>query len=529
MPPEAEDDSGRRIRLGRCCPEIPGCCDLSRESEVRRVVADPFGGFGPSNFLAGTPNFTFDAYRDWIKERFPPRKFTQLDDKMGEPVKYALGAFIQALSDRPPLERILQELGTSAHVYVGTGLGDLPTISDESLKNYHGQRDWNRFWSEPERNEALRAYRADPDAYRARHSDVPADPETLSASERTRAEDLWWGYWVKHSEVLARFLERLIDIEQIDVEGPVEAGKGRAIKQKRAQLVALQKEFGAPAPPWTQISANLLWNIPNTSASQISMLGKITGMTFAPVAACSSFGYTLKLALNAIRMGEAKAVVIGAADPAPHALSVGAFYDARVLSHDGRVSKPLTGLRGTHIAGGAIVWIVGDYDYFTSRGLEPLGLEPAGIGITADADHIITPSKDGPLTAIREALAASNLRPEDVVAWDLHATATPGDYLEVENLRELLPPSVLITARKGIFGHGMSVGGGWELMAQYMSSEDGVIAPTTLKMEELNPQIRALHDRFVFDEPVKLPPGPVGKLSMGVGGVNACVISKPWK
>ena len=489
----------------------------------------PFDGFGPSNFLAGCPDFDFEDYRDWIKERFPPRKFTQLESKMGLPAKYAIGAFIQAVTDRPKLEGILRELGTQAHVYVATGLGDLPTIHDQSLQHYHGKRDWNRFWTDPERNQAFKRYLSDPAGYRDEHSDVPADPASVEPGERTVAEDAWWSYWTAKSDTLAEYLERMVEIERANVEGPVEAGKGRAIKQKQAAIQAVRKEYGAPPPPWTRVSANLLWNIPNTPASQISMLGKIVGMTYAPVAACSSFGYTMKLAMNAVQLGQAKAVVIGATDPKPHPLSVGAFYDAKVLAHDGRVSKPLTGLRGTHIAGGAIVWIVGDYEYFTSRGFEPLGLEPVGVGITSDADHIITPSKEGPLMAIREALAAAALQPEDIVAWDLHATATPGDYLEVENLRELLPGSVYITARKGIFGHGMSVGGGWELMAQYMGYEDGIIPPTPLKTDELNPQIRQLHERFVYDEAVPLPRGPVGKLSMGVGGVNACVLSRPWR
>ena len=513
---------------GVVAPKTADVAAFRQNLKSRDSWLQSFDGFGPSNFLAGTPAFDFEAYRDWIKERFPPRKFTQLDEKMGMPVKYAIGSFIQAVSERPALEGILRELGTAAHVYVATGLGDLPTVSDQTLRYYHGQRDWDRFWADAERNQAFRTYLDDTAAYRAQNADVPPDPATVSVSERTQAEDAWWSYWARRSDTLARYLEQIVEIERADVEGPVEAGKGRAIKQKRAQLAVIQKEFGAPPPPWTQVSANLLWNIPNTAASQISMLGKIVGMTFAPVAACSSFGYTLKLAMNAIRSGEAKAVVIGATDPHPHPLSVGAFYDARVLAHDGRVSKPLTGLRGTHIAGGAIVWVVGDYDYFKSRGLTPLGLEPAGVGITADADHIITPSKEGPAVAIRQALDRAGLKAQDIVAWDLHATATPGDYLEVENLRELLPPSVLITARKGIFGHGQSVGGGWELMAQYMGYEEGIIPLTSLKPEELNPQIRQLHDRFVFDEVQPLPPGPVGKLSMGVGGVNACVISKPW-
>lgn len=484
-----------------------------------------FDGFGPSNFLAGIPEFDFASYKDWVAERFPPRRFTQLDTKMGEPVKYAIGSFVQSLQQNPGVEQVLQELGSKTHVYIGTGLGDLGTIYDQSLRAYHGRRSWDRFWTHPERNSAFATYLADKTALSA---DAPADPESIDVAERTQAEDEWWAYWAQRSDGLQKYLAELRSIEGIDVEGPVAAGKGRAIKQKQARLATLRKEWGAPEPPWSAISPNLLWNIANIAAAQICMLGQITGMSFAPVAACSSFGFALRLAMHAIRSGDAKAVVIGATDPSPHPLSVGAFYEARVLSHDGGVSKPLSGLRGTHIAGGAAVWVVGDYDYFTSKGFTPLGMEPLSVGVTEDADHIITPSKEGPAAAIHAALQEAKVRPEDVVSWDVHATATPGDALEVENLREVLPSSVLVTARKGTFGHGMSVGGGWELTAQYMAAEEGKIAATPLPRTELNPEIAKIHHNFVFDKAVPKPVGPVGKLSMGVGGVNACVISKPY-
>nr|WP_286202628.1 beta-ketoacyl synthase N-terminal-like domain-containing protein [Comamonas sp. JC664] len=284
----------------------------------------------------------------------------------------------------------------------------------------------------------------------------------------------------------------------------------------------------APEPPWNAVSSNVLWNIHNTPASQISMMGRITGMTFAPVAACSSFGYGLRLAINAIQLGQAKAVVMGMTDPPPMPLTVGGFYNARVISADAAVSKPLTALRGTHIAGGSVVWVLGDLEHFTAKGFQPLGMEPIAVGVTADADHIITPSKEGPTLAIREALAASGCAPEDVGSWDLHATATPGDFLEVQNLRDVLPEQVLITARKGTFGHGMSAGGGWELTAQYLGYGKGQVFPTPLKEAELNKQISRVHGRFVFDEAVATPAGCAGKLSMGVGGINACVISRPY-
>jgi len=35
----------------------------------------PFHGFGPDNFLVGTPDFRLEDYQAWIAERFPPRRF----------------------------------------------------------------------------------------------------------------------------------------------------------------------------------------------------------------------------------------------------------------------------------------------------------------------------------------------------------------------------------------------------------------------------------------------------------------------
>jgi len=44
----------------------------------------------------------------------------------------------------------------------------------------------------------------------------------------------------------------------------------------------------------------------------------------------------------------------------------------------------------------------------------------------------------------------------------------------------------------------------------------------------VHPAIDELHQELVFDKPLPFPKAPVGKLSMGVGGINACVISRPW-
>ena len=57
----------------------------------------PFEGFGPNNFLVGRPRFSFEAYRPWIEERFPPNRYPQLRDKMDLAALYAGAAsFVQA-------------------------------------------------------------------------------------------------------------------------------------------------------------------------------------------------------------------------------------------------------------------------------------------------------------------------------------------------------------------------------------------------------------------------------------------------
>lgn len=521
---------------GVVAPRSPDIDTFTRNLASSESWLSPFHGFGPNNFLVGQPEFDFGIYRSWIDARFPPNRFRQLTSKMDPTVLYAVGSFIQSLGQNPGVEEVLSSLGTEAHVYVGTGLGALPTIHDATLKADRAQRVWNRFWAHPDRNDVLRDHLAGVSGSGTGGEDggggadpVPSHPDTVDDDfDREDARSRWDAFWMARSTHLHRFLAELAKIEGASVEGDVEAGKLKAIRERERRKARLLEEWGAPAPPWGEVHTNILWNIPNTPASQVSMMGGITGLAFAPVAACSTFSVCLKLGMDAIRRGEAKAVVVGATDPPPHPLSVGAFYGARVLSADGEVSKPLTGLRGTHVAGGSVIWILGDRDYMEGKGFRPLGMEPLEVGVSSDADHIITPSREGPTLAIRQALADGGIAPEEVVSWDLHATATPGDFLEVETLRGVLSEDVLVTARKGTFGHGMAAGGGWELTAQYLGAAEGVLLPTPLRREEVNAEIAAVHGNFVYDEALPAAPGrPMGKMSMGVGGVNACVLSRP--
>jgi len=508
---------------GVVAPKSPNVEAFERNLEHAESWLTPFAGYGQSNFLVGEPEFDFETYHDWFDQRFPPAKYAQLKDKMGPMVKFAIGAFIQSLGQNPGIESYLQSLKTRTHVYVGTGLGDITVTEAEALHHERALRRWNEFWAAPERCTPLRRHlegNVDPAA--------PPNPDEFSIGSEAwiDAKHAWEAFWAGKSEALQQYLAEAASIQGEAVPPSSGSAKLSSIRGKLNRIRGLNKKWGCPDEPWASVSPNLLWNIANIPAAQISMLGKIVGPAFAPVAACASFGVAAKMAMDAIQLGEATAVVIGMCDPPPHPMVISAFYNANVLSADAAVSRPLTALKGTHVAGGACVWIVGDAEAMMAHGFRPLGMEIVGIGTSSDAHHIITPSKGGPQLAIKAAM--EEVKAGDVTTWDMHATATPGDATEIAHSLELLHPDVIFTARKGTFGHGMSVGGGWELTAQHLGMAKGRLYPMTLTEGELHADVRVHQAKFVPAQGCEVDRGYSGKLSMGVGGINSCVISRPW-
>ena len=518
--------SRRRIGIfgwGVVAPKSPNIDVFERNLDRADSWLTPFRGYGQSNFLVGDPDFDFETYHAWFDQRFPPAKFSQLNEKMGPMVQYAIGAFIQSLSQNEGIETYLQSLGTKCHVYVGTGIGEITVTNEQALAHERALRRWNEFWASPERCAARRDHVAG-----KRDASAPPDPkeQAIGSEAWINAKHDWEEFWAARSDALRDYLVEAAQIQGEAVPPSSGTAKLSTIRQKLNKIRALNKKWGCPDEPWASVSPNLLWNIANIPAAQISMVGKIVGPSYAPVAACASFGVAASMAADAIQLGRAKAVVIGMTDPPPHPLVISAFYNANVLSADADVSRPMTALKGTHIAGGSCVWIVGDAEALMAEGFRPVGLEIVGIGTSSDAHHIITPSKGGPQLAMKAAL--EHVQAEDVTTWDMHATATPGDATEIASALEMLHPDVIFTARKGTFGHGMSVGGGWELTAQHLGMSRGHLYPMPLTEGELHADVKVHAPKFVQADGCAVPDGYSGKLSMGVGGINSCVISRSW-
>src|SRR5262249_10273629 len=147
----------------------------------------------------------------------------------------------------------------------------------------------------------------------------PTDPRTLpvDSEERLEARLVWDAFWAERSTSLKEFLVRLTALEAgvledgaVDSSTPGSRAKPAsdkapcdAIRCRVRALRALLDEVGCPPPPWTAVSPDLIWNIQNAPAAQITMLLDVHGPAWAPVGACSTFGVALKCGRDAILRG----------------------------------------------------------------------------------------------------------------------------------------------------------------------------------------------------------------------------------
>jgi len=524
--------SKRRVSLYGVGISAPGAANVR---EFLSLVQEGKPALSPMDemqgaFLIGQPKFDFETYRSWISERHAPNKFSQLSDKGYPHVKMAIGTSIDALESNPGLEAAIKKLDPRVYVCYGSGFGDLSAyfVSHDEYKA--AERAWHKFWAHPERCTAL----AEHIKGSSIDSGAPASPTTyeIDSPERAAAWDSWNAYWSRKSDGLRSYLEEFNAMESMTIGADVANDKLNVIRAKSKAKKALQDKWKHPTPPWEAVSPNLLWNLPNAPAAQVSMLHGIHGVSFAAIGACATFGLLLRQALDGIRCGDYDAAIIGTTDLPPPPEMVAGFNAAKVLAAGCDIGVPLCNLRGTHVAGGACTWILAADDVMETLGQKSLGVEIMGVGLSSDAEHIITPSLEGPKLCIRDAFAHAEITPADVHTWDMHATGTPGDWSEFK-LIENLPASTIITARKGIFGHGMSTCGGWELTAQLLTTHKSgstyALSGSGLSADNVHPSIQQVGRKIATDKTltVDAPEGLVcGKLSMGIGGISSCVLSK---
>ena len=223
----------------------------------------------------------------------------------------------------------------------------------------------------------------------------------------------------------------------------------------------------------------------NGAAGLIAIEYGLRGPSFSVTSACASGADGLGAAWSLIRSGALDAALAGASESTLCEIGIGAFDRLGAVTHrtDG-VPQPFDAERDGLVMGeGAAILVLESESHARARGAHILA-ELAGYAATADAYHITAPDENGAggAAAIRAALDAAGLNPEDVDYINAHGTATPlNDRAETLAIKAALGDAAYrtpVSSTKSMTGHMMGATGALEAVFCVQAIRDGKVPPT---------------------------------------------------
>jgi len=223
-------------------------------------------------------------------------------------------------------------------------------------------------------------------------------------------------------------------------------------------------------------------------AGLVSIRHGLRGPNYATVSACASSAHAISDAFHIIQRGEADVMIAGGAEAAITPTSVAGFCQARAMTtrndEPEKSSRPFDKERDGFLMGeGSGIVVLEAEEHAKARGAKLLA-EFLGSGMTADAHHMTAPHPEGlgAGRAMRIALNAANLKPEDVDYVNTHGTATDlGDIAETMAIKQVLGErayQIPCNSTKSSVGHLLGSAGAVEMIVCVKSLLEGVVHPT---------------------------------------------------
>jgi 3-oxoacyl-[acyl-carrier-protein] synthase II len=204
--------------------------------------------------------------------------------------------------------------------------------------------------------------------------------------------------------------------------------------------------------------------------------------------ACASGASAIQLGIEAIRRGEADAVLCIGTDGSvnPEAFIRFSLLSALSTANDPpeAAAKPFAKNRdGFVMAEGAAALVIENYEHAKARGAKILGVL-AGCGEMADSYHRTRSSPDGKaiIGCIRNAVEDAGLSPDDIDYINPHGTGTPEndkmEYLGISAVFGERARSIPVSSNKSMVGHTLSAAGTVEAVFALMTLQHQRLPPT---------------------------------------------------
>ncbi len=249
------------------------------------------------------------------------------------------------------------------------------------------------------------------------------------------------------------------------------------------------------------------------------------GPNLSSVTACAAGTHAISEACKTIICNGADKMLVVAAESAITGAGIGGFAAMKALStrnDDPKTSsRPFDADRDGFVMGeGAASLVLEEYESAVARGAKIYG-EIIGFGESGDANHITTPSLDGPARAMKAAYKMAGEPKVDYV--NAHGTSTPiNDKNETAAVKELLGDATPMSSIKGQIGHCLGAAGGIEAVVCLMAMRDGILPPTinyTTKDENCDLD-------YITEGARKAEVNVAMSNSFGFGGTNGVLIFK---
>ena len=349
------------------------------------------------------------------------------------------------------------------------------------------------------------------------------DPTTVMAPKEVKKADRFIQLGLKAAQEAmedAAFNEIEIEYERFGVAAASGIGGLPAIE---TNSIILETRGPRRISPFFIPSA-----LVNMLGGFVSIEHGLKGPNVAAVTACAAGTHAISEAAKTIICNGAERMLVVAAESAVTGVGIGGFASMKALSTRNddpkTASRPFDAERDGFVMGeGAAALVLEEYDAAVARGAKIYG-ELIGFGESGDASHITSPSMDGPLRAMKAAMAMAGNPKVDYV--NAHGTSTPtNDKNESGALKELFgglencPP---VTSTKGQTGHCLGAAGGIEAVVSLMAMQEGIIPPT---INYVNPDPNCDLD-IVPNTARRAELNIVMSNSFGFGGTNGVVIFK---
>ena len=267
----------------------------------------------------------------------------------------------------------------------------------------------------------------------------------------------------------------------------------------------------------------------------ITIQHNLKGPNISAVTACAAGTHAIADAFKTIVLGGADKMLVVGAESAVCGAGVGGFASMKALSTRNddpkTASRPFDKNRDGFIMGeGAGALVLETLESAQNRGAK-IYAEVLGFGESGDANHITTPTMDGPLRAMKAAvkMATKNNGGELKIDYvNAHGTSTPvNDKNETAALKVLFggiencPP---VTSTKGQIGHCLGAAGALEAIISIKAMEESIIPPTINQIEaDENCDLD-----YVPNVSRKADINIIMSNSFGFGGTNGVIIMKKF-